>query len=115
MEVRPDRLAGLIFPEDFVTHARVGHLFNGLLSDSHPILPNCGFDSKYRCARAICLSGNVLAIIGFRRVSASPSLINRFPAPPLRESPAIHTMDRTTPPSTRSADPLVAEARELHT
>jgi hypothetical protein len=32
----------------------------------------------------------------------------------LREPPAIHTMDRTTPPSTRSADPLVAEARGLH-
>ena len=31
------------------------------------------------------------------------------------QSLAAHTMDRTTPPSTRSADPLVAEARGLHT
>ena len=27
---------------------------------------------------------------------------------PLEESPAIHMMERMTPPSTRSADPLVA-------
>ena len=32
-----------------------------------------------------------------------------------REETGFYRMDRTTPPSTRSAAPLVAEARGLHT
>jgi hypothetical protein len=43
------------------------------------ILPNCWFDSTYRCASTICSSENVLAMIGLRLPSASPSLMNRFP------------------------------------
>jgi hypothetical protein len=33
----------------------------------------------------------------------------------IKGQPLVHTMDRTMPPSTRSAAPLVPEARGLHT